>query len=73
MAMIPEHELPKYHISPTLLSAELFTPLLSFISSTGTAMLGYGGGVFGWDREGRDDSKADGKEEGFSEDFSRFL
>ena len=69
--MMPEHE--PYHISPSLLSAELFAPLLSFISRTGIAILGSGCGVLGWEREGGGDDKADGKEEDFREDFYRFL
>ena len=56
-----------------MLSAELFTPVFSFISRTGTAMLGHGGGVFGWERKGREDGEADGKEQDFLEDFFRFL
>lgn len=60
-------------MSPILLSAELFTPLLSFISRTGTAMLGHGRGVLGWEREGNEDGKADGKEEDLREEFHRFL
>ena len=35
-------------------------------------MLGHGRGVLGWDRQGREDDKADGKEQDFREDFSKF-
>ena len=73
--MIPEHELPRYLPLPISLSAELFTPLLSFMSRTGIAMLGHGCGVWGWEGEGGggEDGKAGGKEENYCEDFHRFL
>ena len=43
------------------------------MSKAGIALLGYGYGVLGWEREGSEHSNADGKEEDCHDDFYRFL